>query len=503
MGCSLLFATSACNDFLDEEVQGQLSDVQFYQNEADASQAVSAIYDMLMQDNPGGAWTSLWMTKVLPSDEAYAGGGSTTDQQQYQDLDDFNYDEANTAVIGAWRNLYATIYRANQVINNINPEESELMRRFVAEAKTLRAYSYMELVSLWGPVPIVPGLVGASEYGEYPRMSEEEVYQLIEADLTDAIAALPVKSNYATTEQWRVSKGTAQALLGKAHLYQQEYSAALTQLEAVIGSGEYGLEPSVAEAFSVENEFGQESVFEVSYTTRENYTQGNFPWGNNESFIHIQLSGPRGDNYRPAPNDSLIGGWGFMNPTEKLYDAVVETEEGSDAMERYWSTLMTVEDLQALGGDWVGQAHDFEGIIRRKYGTFVTEAAGSTEQVNYGTNLRVIRYADVLLMAAEAHLLAPDGNPALALEYINRVRERSELVPLTAVAIEDIVRERFVELAFEGHRFQDLLRWDMAGLVSIEDALGSFGFRPRFMHFPIPVEDVQIAGLEQNPGYGQ
>jgi len=322
------------------------------------------------------------------------------------------------------------------------------------------------------------------------------VYAQIEKDLNDAIAVLPLKNNYVGADRFRVSKGTAQALLGKALLYQQKWSDAATQLEAVITSNQYSLASSVGAAFSRQLEFGQESVFEISYTNGRSYDWGNFPWGAApESNIHIQLMGPRSDFYTKAPADSLIGGWGFNLPRKKLYDAFVNAGD----VNRRKQTLMSEAELKAAGGNWTNPtAWDYDGFFQRKYGSFSTQTGAPIGELNYGTNWRHIRYADVLLMAAEAYYRA--SNEPKARQYLNLIRQRAGLPDVTAsgaALFSAIVLERQLELAFEGVRFTDLVRWGLA-----VQEMGSLGFKQnKHELLPIPDFDVKTGNLTQNPGF--
>jgi starch-binding outer membrane protein, SusD/RagB family len=491
---TILFVTSGCNKFLDEEVPGAFPENDFYKTDQDVSQAVIGVYDM-MQAHYNNNWASLYMIKTLLSDESNAGGSDAGDQPGYQTLDNFNFDATNDKVRDAWRMCYFTIYRANKVINRSDPG-SPLRARLIAEAKMLRAYNYFELVSLWGDVPLVLNDIPPAEYTSTGRAPKATIYAQIEKDLQDAIAVLPQKSAYSAADKFRVSKGTAQALLGKAYLYQQRWADAATQLDAVITSNQYSLAPSIGAAFSKNFEFGQESVFEISYSNQRAYDWGNFPWGAApESNIHIQLMGPRGDFYTKAPADSLLAGWGFNLPKQKLWDAYVAAGD----VNRRKQTIMSATELIAAGGNWTNPtAYDYEGFFQRKYGSFQSQTGGPINELNYGTNWRHIRYADVLLMAAEAY--QKSGNDLKARGYVNDVRARSGLAPVStsgAALFEDIVRERQLELAFEGVRFTDLVRWGRAATE-----LGTLGYNAgKHSLLPIPDYDVKTAKLTQNPGY--
>jgi hypothetical protein len=492
--CLGLMVIGGCSKkFLDQEVPGAYPETSFYKTDIDALQGTTAIYDM-MQAHYNNNWASLYLVKTLLTDESNAGGSDAGDQPGYQALDDYNFDANNDKIRDSWRMLYYTIYRANKVIQ-LTEQTNDLRKRLVAEAKVLRAYNYMELVSLWGDVPLVLQDIPPTQFTTTPRSPKAQVWAQIETDLNAAIAVLPLKSALAGADRFRVSKGTAQALLGKALLYQKKWAESAAQFETVINSNQYGLEPSIGKVFSNAGEFGTESLFEISYTNIRSYDWGNFPWGSApESNIHIQLMGPRGDYYTKAPSDSLIAGWGFNLPRQKLWDAYVAAGD----VNRRKNTVMSKAELVAAGGNWTNDAAwDFSGYFQRKYGTFQSASGGPITELNYGTNWRQLRYADVLLMAAEGNLQA--GNMPKAITYINLVRQRpaTGLPALTTVSMDDIMRERQLELAFEGVRFQDLVRWGKAA-----QELGSLGFvAGKHELLPIPQYDVRAGSLTQNPGY--
>ncbi len=499
-----LLAAGCSNDFLTSEIPGRLEDTNFYRTDEDATQATTAIYSIMQAHYFTSGWTnSIYFVKMMPSDEGNAAGSGPSDQPAFQALDDFSFNAQNDAVTGAWRVCYYAINRANKVINLVEPE-NDLRKRLVAEAKALRAYNYFELTSLWGDVPLVLDDIPMSNWTSQGRSPRAVIYEQIEKDLAEAIPALPTKSQYSAADRFRVAKGAAQAMLGKALLYQEKWSEAAAQFDAVISSGEYSLEPDFGRLFSAQGEFGRESLFEIGYTNQVGFDWGNFPWDNGnggrrlQSNIHIQLMGPRSDFYTRAPGDSLVGGWGFVTPTAKMNQAFINAGDSKRRMH----TLMSEAELKARGGNWTApNAYDYEGFIRRKYGTFNTQtnsADGAVPELNYGTNWRLIRYADVLLMAAEAYHRA--GNDSRALTELNKVRQRAEMPAVTAsgpALFEAIVTERQLELAYEGFRFLDLVRWGRAATE-----LSARGFQAgRHELMPIPDNDVKTAGLSQNPGY--
>lgn len=491
---------SACSDYLDVPVNGNLSENDFYQTDADAMNALTATYDRL-GNTYNHIWASMYLIREIPSDDSNAGGADDKDQAGHQQIDDFEHDSRNDQINPAWRNLWATIYRANKLISKVTPD-TDLKARIAAEAKVLRAYTYLDLVTFWGDVPLVVDDIPTENLSTIERSAKSEVYAQMEKDLTEAIAVLPLKSAYGVGDRFRVSKGTAQSLLGKVLLYQQKYAEAATVLDEVINSGQYSLENKVSYNFSKESEFGKESIFELNYVNTEQYDWGNYPWGNSsEDNIIVQLMGPRGVDGTPftAPaGDSITLGWGFVIPTAEIYNEYVDAGDNTRRRE----TVTSYSEFTAAGGVWTPDDWDFENVMRRKYGHFTTESGGPITELNHTTNWRLIRYADVLLMAAEAHNKKPSANDAKALEYLNMVRTRpgTNLLPVVAAGADlfnAIVLERRLELAFEGHRFADLVRWGLA-----DDELTDLGFQSgKHELLPIPAQDVETTVMTQNPGY--
>jgi len=488
----------SCEDssFLQVEVPGRLNESEFYKTDDDALQATTAVYDM-MSAHYNANWASMYFVKTMPSDESNAGGANNGDQLGYQTLDDYTLDPQNDKVGAVWFNCYQVIYRANKIVKNVNADNA-LKERLVAEAKALRAIAYFDLVALWGDVPLILDEVLPSEYTTITRTPKADVYAQIEQDLKDAAQVLPVKSTYSEGDKFRIAKGTAQAYLGKVYLYQEKWADAASSFGDVIASGEYALENSIQKVFSVAGEFGQESLFELSFTSAAGYDWGNFPWGEKpESNIHVQLMGPRSDFYVMAPGDSLLGGWGFNVAKKKMYDAYVKAGD----VNRRVVSMLSVDELKAAGGDWTtDNAYDFEGYFERKYGSFSSSTSGPINELNYTTNFRMMRYADVLLMAAEANFR--NGNESQALTYLNQVRQRPgtalpAISPSGTALFDAIVLERQLELAFEGHRFLDLVRWGLAN-----QELSPLGYvEGKHNLLPIPINDIRTSGLKQNDNY--
>lgn len=485
----LIGSISSCSDsWLDIEQKGAITQENFYKTDAECLSAVAAVYDML-QGCYAVDWESLWHVKTVISDEVNAGGSDIGDQPEYQEINLFRHTASNTKMYGIWGRLYFTVYRANVIIAKV-ADDTDAKKQVIAEAKALRAYAYFELVNLFGDVPLVLTEQDPTQY-QVEKSTKDVVYQQIEKDLKEAMVDLPLKSEITgTNNAWRITHGFAQALLGKALLFQNKNGEAETQLAAVIASNQYSLVSDFSRVLRLENEYGVESLFELGYVTTEGHTWGNgtFQWGKDraqENNIHWQLCGYRDLN---GGNSGLNGGWGHNPPTQSIYNYFKASDPRRD---------MSLIDTADFNAKYVGTktpgGWQNEGKIRYKYGTFKGETdTTATAELNFGTNFRVMRYAEVLLLAAEAYV--KNGKPNLALIEIKKLRDRAGFTEeLSTVSLNDIKYERTAELSFEGHRFYDLVRWGDAAAV-----LGSRGYQAKYATFPIPQQE-----LDSNPNLEQ
>ena len=502
----LFLGFMACSDDFTTNDPENVEDLEtFFQTEENVEAAIVGIYD-LMHLNYSRDWHSAFLVKLLPGDDANAAGGNSSDQPQLQDIDDYaNISTANGSIESVWNNFYSTIALANLVIENLNESTLSNKDRATAEAKFIRAWCYFELTTMFGDVPLRLTLPqGAADFG-LAKSTRAEIYVQVEADLTDAIASLPAKS--AVADEFRFSKGAAEALMGKVLVFQERYSESIPFFESVIGNPSHDLETNVADVWSLDSEFGVESLVELGFVSTSGRDWGNIAWGGrNESNLHIQLMGPRGDGIFDVTGTGLLNGWGFNLPTAKLaaaFDAAGDTNRKS-------ATLLTEAELIAAGGNvdptsaTGGVIWDYEGAIRVKYASKAEETSdGGVRELNYSTNFRVFRYAEVLLLAAEAYNKAgQDGN---ARTQLNKTRNRAGLVDVsTSLSGNDlfdaIVEEKFLELAHEGQRFWDLVRWGRAATE-----LAGTGYAPKNDLFPIPITEIDKNGeltvADQNPGY--
>lgn len=502
-----LFMSGACSyDELNKTPVGRFASEDYLTTDEEALSAIIGVYDHLaVAYNNYADWSSLFLLKTLPGDDLHAGGGSSADMPKMQTIDNLTHEYDNPAIGDVWLSLYRIVSSSNSIIANIGEGVSPSIRRqIIAEAKFFRAYAYFELVTMFGAVPhyTVNPITQAETH--IARTPVATIYAAIEKDLTEAAADLPLKSQLPEGQKFRIAKGTAQSLLGKVFLYQKKYAAAHTILRTVIASNKYSLESDFGSIWLRDARAGAETIFEVLYSSQNGHTWAG-PWdGTAESNFMIQLMGPRDGSFLKIDTIGYTSGWGFNVPTGEfgglLYNYAGDIRRNASVIsEARFVAAGGVVD-RAAGNNWDA----YEGYIRLKYATRLTETGPPVTQLNYGTPFKIIRYADVLLMAAEAY--NRDGNDLAAVDLIRLVRERagftdhSSWETLTGNDLFNfIVRERSLELAFEGHRFWDLVRWGRAGAEIDGFEVGKHEL------FPIPKREIDLnTAIEhehQNPGF--
>lgn len=484
-GCLLLALglLSACGSaFLEKKPLGQLTSDNFFQTEEQAVWATNAIYNHLRSWEVH-VFSYIGLTDIISDDSDK--GSTPTDANFLLDIDNFTFDPGNVAFQTVWQGYFQGVYRANLVLNEVPEMEDidpELQNRLVAEAKFLRAHFYFHLVRWFGDLPLITRPLNPDEY-QQSRVPAEQIYDLIISDLTDAVNVLPRRPQQAQADQGRATKAAAQALLAKVHLTRQEYDLAQPLLLDIINTGDYGLLDNYATVFMPEGENSVESIFEVFTVALET-------GGGGSQYNEVQ--GVRG-----TPNL----GWGFNRPSD---DLVAAYEPGDPRRE---ATILYVGEVLPDGSDVV---QDNPNILNERYNqkAWVPEHPGGNG--NGPGNIRLIRYADVLLMAAE--VLNENGQPGEALTYLNQVRARArrnnpfilpDITETEQSALRQLIwRERRVELALEQQRWFDLVRQQRA--AEVMQGVGKDAFTPgKHELLPIPQNEIDLSGgnLAQNPGY--
>jgi tetratricopeptide (TPR) repeat protein len=457
----VLFGCS--ENWLDYDKRGAQIPDTFYKTDEQAFEGLMAAFD-IWQSNMG--FNYYYLLDGL-SDENYAGGGSRGDNGGIlEEVNEYRFTPLNSGIRGFYSWMYSCVYRANLVINRVEPD-SEDKQLDIAMAKVLRSYAYFFLVNLWGDVPLVLQELNSDEYVQ-PRTPKEEVYAQMEQDLQDAIAVLPTRYNLLGNYSNLISKGAAQSILGKVYLFENKYTEAANIFDQVISSNDYDLYPDYSKVLRKESEYGVESVWEIPFVTNQDYSSPFGPESTMGGFL--VFVDPRETQFScPALGITSSMGWCFLNPHKEIYDAYVAA---GDTVRRK-ANIISKPEIEALGGYLqfpVPPAEGYtpygnDGYVQLRYVSYLSEGEGAIDffkECNNGTNARMIRYADVLLMAAEANNRKSPADDAKAQQYINRVRARVNL-PAVSLTGDDlfaaIKNERKLELFYEGERYLDLQRW--------------------------------------------
>ncbi len=484
--------TSCKKTFTDVTPKGQFLSENYYANKDQAFSALVAVYDVLRK-NSGGFENMISMMNA-GSDDQYAGGGGATDGAGIQGFSNYTLN-ANIIPGSFWNDYYQGIFRANTLLAKLpnTTMDASLKARFVAETKALRGFYYFNLVRLFKNIPLILEPLTASNMYDVTQETPAAVYTQIEKDLAEAIPDLPATVTL-STDAGRLTKGAAQAILGKVFLYDNKMPQAAAQFAEVNGTpggtSQYGykLLTNFSDLWVVANKFNSEYILECSHSSAGNSDWGWWGSGRDEGNSLNVMVGPRSYS-RPAGSTApdLPSGWSFNVFTQDFYDAI----SGDPRF------AATVFDLKALAA--AGQASYIAGYQNTGYflNKFLPRQAdvrtgGGAMELNYKQNTPIIRLADTYLMEAEA--LGATGARAQALLDAVRARVGLSSVPVSMAAIK---AERRLELAGEGHRFFDLVRWGDAA-----SKLAGRGFVANKNEiFPIPFRELQGTKLVQNPGY--
>jgi len=459
------------------------------------------------QSSPGISWAPFIIVSDILSDDSYAGGSDANDGMQQQELNTFDIPTTNGIVHSIWIKNYIGIYRANlflELIDQIDASD-EFKKRTIAEAKFLRAYFYLEQVRFFENIPLLTATIKGPEEYKQEQNTPEEVYNQIALDLDEAIVDLP--TSVSLSEAGRITKWAAESLMARTYLFYNgvygmdlqagekvvDETVVLAYLEDLISNSGHDLFENYQDNFKLVGEFGIESVFEISYGD----TPAWWDWGyirGGHGNLSAQMQGPR-----VTGSQKWNRGWSFGTVSQKL---VQDLEDDP----RLAYTILKEEELDGK----LTKGYQHTGYFSKKYSSD-SEHWGSDGQfeLNRTCNHRVIRFSDVLLMAAEL------GSPN-AQQYLDRVRERvgQESVP---ASMENILKERRLELSLEGIRYFDVLR---LGLNYAEEEFSTSDIRgPRYegdqqlfdVNFdpstkgflPIPQTEVDLSAgsFIQNQGY--
>lgn len=447
-----------------------------------------------------------WLNQIMvigdiASDNAVSGGENASDVLALQQMDDYTIMTNNSTLEDLWKSAYEGVNRTNYLLSHKDKNlagETILFNgkdALMGEVQFLRAYYYFNLVRMFGDVVLFTDRkLTFVDFGKLKRSPKADVYSQIETDLLAAIDVLPPTN----VQKGRVTKYAAQALLGKVYLYEEKFDLAASMLENVV-NGPFILVPNFGDQFLKAGENGPESVFEVQYSNLTPY----YNWAGptrGQGNLAVQQCGVRGISQKQGFTVDLpyAAGWSTNLPTQDLANAYAAGDQRKDA------TILDIEAYVAANPGmkiaYTVAPYKNTGLYDMKYLPINGQTSGQIE-FGWDNNQRIIRYADVLLMAAEANNRSTTSDDSKAQDYLNRVRRRAfgdnlHDVLLSGTALKQAIwDERRLELGMEGDRFFDLVRTGQAatkisGFVAGKNEV-----------FPIPQSEVANFGLTQNPNW--
>ena len=526
---------SSCNDWLTEETPGTTKVSEFFTSLSTAEAVVNAAY-VPMTWEFGTTYYPEWYFGDIVSDDALKGGQDINDGADLRELENFKANSDNEILLGYYRAQWQGIQRANLAIDEIPTtrietegteaeQQAKYRDRYLGEAYFLRGYYYFRLARMFGGMPLIDYVIKSSNQWAQKRATMDETLNFAIDDFKRAENLLWEKDKYSNEELGRATKGAAQAMLLKANLYRADYLRnAGNETEAqkyfaeaakwgkeVIQSRQYSLWPNYLDNFRLANENGRESVFEIQYTEEATSDYGGEGYTRGTMTTILQRS--RSSAFGEA-------GWGYDRPTQNLYNEY----EAGDARRDETILVPTDEQIETPAQE----IYCGDRMLNRKYAMYNDGTNGGIYKLAHATrspkNNIQIRYADVLLMYAEA--CCESGDLPSAKTALKEVRDRAGLsqFPYTAVIQgqtvtfndnqEDLRKairhERRVELAMEGHRWFDITRWGIAKETmdtymagETKEAKELYGTFQKGKHelFPIPSKEIDLSGIEQNPNW--
>jgi hypothetical protein len=497
--CAAVIAStfSACKNYLDVQPQGQITQDQIANDPIQAKNLVTGIYNVFYIggfDPDIDSFQFVIMTDIA-SDDADK-GSEPLDYGDALQIDNLTTSPTNGVVNNVWTGHYQGIARANQALDKLNAAQFDAATKnaLMAEARFLRAYFYFNLVRLYGGVPLLDKVPLPSEANNdkyQTRATADDIYKFIISDLDFAVGNLP---NRANTDIGRANKSAAQALEAKVYLYMKDYQKAYELSNAVITTGGYSLVQDYSLIWrqrAVNGDGGNnnvESIFEIQAGINKACSAG--------INLYSVSQGPRAGGKRGWADL----GFGFNNPSLSLLNEY----EPNDV--RRAATVLTIQPNGTILFDGFRiPSRDSVQNDRYSYKAYHSRTAedncgGNTDRLP--KQVRILRYADILLINAEAALQI--GNPGAATTSLNAVRARAKLAPVAPTLL-NVWHERRVEMAEEHDRFFDIVRQDAVqpGRAAAAFAVHGKTWVPRAALFPIPQTQIDLSGgrLKQNPGY--
>ncbi|HET9570887.1 MAG TPA: RagB/SusD family nutrient uptake outer membrane protein [Bacteroidales bacterium] len=482
-----LLIFTGCQDFLDIRPEGTVPSTGMDHTKSEnIFLPVSAAYASLRDGNVHSfAYIGAF---EITSDNADK-GSSPGDNPEMQQIDKFTYTPSNGLISGLWTGYFNVVSAANNAIQEMplfeaamqNADNKAYTRQCAGESKTIRAYAYFNLTRMFGKVPLIDSSMTAEQLAAQPQASTSALYTFIEKDLQEAIEVLP--ASYSKDWAGRITKYTAMALKAKVHMYQNEWDSVAVLTDRIMASGRFGLLDNFREVFSVDGENSKESLFEIQSSTLGRSS------GDMTYLEYAFVQGPRSNT------PSNMQGWGFCTPSDNLIQFFTTRKDSIRA-----ATTLLYRGTKTPEGDSI-KSTCTNPVYNGK--VYTPSALNLWNYNGYGFehNVRILRYADVLLMYAEAYFHGATSHTTsghTGLSALNEVRKRAGLTVLNSLTLDAVWDERRAELAMEEDRFFDLVRSGRAASV-----LSSQNFvEGKNNVFPIPATQMQLNhNLVQNPLY--
>ncbi len=489
---SILVLSSCSDSFLDESDPNQITTAEFWKSADDMESALATVYNAITDDYNGHYGTVNWQLMESRTENFI----ERNDVRARYEISVYQNTFSNDYAANLYKGAYVGIFRANQIIQYggaIEGIDTNEQNKLLAEAHFLRGLNYFFLVTDFGAVPITTAVAESSDDYFKEKSSMEQVWNQTINDFKAGAEYLPDTRD--ASEKGRATRGAALAYLGRSYLYQADYDSTIIMLEQIVNNEDdfgYGLQTNYSELFDGQHENGVEGVFEIQYSN----IGGTSIWASNEvdkpqtTFIAQEC----------APGE--VGGWFEMQPSQVLLDSFLVEPTADDEVDP--------RALATIAWDYPGSMYyqlDFgatfgDEIWLRKNQNWwdANEGEWKSELNEYG-----IRYADVLLMLAEAYTMT--GDVAQAAPLVQRIRTRSNLIDIESEMtqytqdemMQEIRRQRNLEFAREGLHFYDLRRWGLLeSTIKNAQQLGYQNYTSKFEYYPIPENE-----LNNNPNMTQ
>jgi len=484
--CTLCLWFTSCNDFLNQDPKSDYSAATFYQTQSDFQYAIAGVYSA--QEGLYNGLTYFRMM-ILRADEADIGSRPSYDDNisLFTDGDTGNY------LLGAWRSLWTMIYRCNAILDQIDAgtfSDAKMQSYIKGETLTLRAWAYYTLAISFGGMPLIDKVTTVNDTKSIKRSTQEETLAFAATDYKAAIDLLP--ESWSGSNLGRITKYAAMGGLARLYMFQSKFSDADTYLKQIISSGKYSFESNYVNCFNEANENKNERVWEVQFST-------------GGTGVGQGLSGSFLPEGATVSKELLPVGSGASARMQLAPEFLAAYEKGDLRKD-----ISTIDNIPVYG--------TITGYTYIRKWLYYSNVPVNTN--DWGINLPIIRYTDVLMMHAECMNEAGYQANGEAFNIINKVRSRAGLPALTSATVSSqaafrtaLQKERRIEFAFEGLRWFDLVRWGIAkdtmnAFFSNADEGGgtySFGTDNHRLIFAIPSEEISRYGDEsimwQNPGY--